>query len=321
MIDPDLLAASAVLLDRFTAPSRDVAAPPFVRKLGRGVAFSDDLVVPDERLAVRVRIDDAEQGWRVDLRDCSQRSALPWAIASADDAKLAAVLAFAAFRDAEIADVGLYEPIALELDDGTWVSGARHSPDPCFRAFAITRIYDAIAGALEKAWPDRGHAGSCSLGAIVLAKTSEGTLVDVLAGGRGGSASGPGERWSGPLLPATTLHESPAITVTQASRERSGGFGARSGGDGTIARYELHAQACVRVAMDRRSNPPHGLDRAGNGGASSLAVIDPDGTRRELAPWHAHLLERGNVVEVATAGGGGHGFPGWGDIDWDPASF
>jgi N-methylhydantoinase B/oxoprolinase/acetone carboxylase alpha subunit len=310
MIDHELVAASAVLLDRFAAP---VAGPGFARKLGKGVAFSDDLIAHEQRLAVRVRIDDAPQGWRIDLRDSSTR-AEEWMVASADDAKLAAMLAFGAFG----VDAG---SIVLELDASTWVGGERHSVDPCFRAFAITRIYDAIAAALEKAWPDRGRAGSCSLGAIVVAKSTAGVLVDVVAGGRGGSASDPGETWGGPLLPATTLRNDAAITISYAPREKSGGFGARSGGDGTIARYQLREEACVRVAIDRRSNPPHGLDRAGNGGPSSLVVIDPDGTRRELAPWRAHLLERGNVIEVATAGGGGHGFPGWGDIDWDPSRF
>lgn len=311
MIDSDLLAAAAVLLERFAVPA---ARTGFARKLGRGVAFSDDLVLPDRRLAVRVRIDDAAQGWRVDLRDCSPHID-DRALASADDATLAAVLAFREFGDAS------RESIALELDEGTWVGGPRHSPDACFRAFAITRIYDAIAGALEKAWPDRGRAGSCSLGAIVVARTSAGDFVDVVPGGRGGDASAAGTSWPGPLLPSGVLHSSSAIGVTHLPREQSGGFGARSGGNGTLARYELHEQACMRIAIDRRTNPPHGLDRAGNGGPSSLAVIEPDGTRRELAPWHAHLLERGNVVEVATAGGGGHGFPGWGGIDWDPSEF
>jgi N-methylhydantoinase B/oxoprolinase/acetone carboxylase alpha subunit len=309
MIDHELLAASAVLLARFAAP---VSRTGFARKLGKGVAFSDDLIAQEQRLAVRVRIDDAPQGWRIDMRDSSPR-AEEWMVASADDAKLAAMLAFDDAVDASM--------VMLELDASTWVGGDRHSVDPCFRAFAITRIYDAIAAALEKAWPDRGRAGSCSLGAIVVAKSRAGTLVDVVGGGRGGDATHPGVNWGGPLLPATTLCNDAAITVSYAPREKSGGFGARSGGDGTIARYELREEACVRVAIDRRSNPPHGLDRAGNGTPSSLVVIDPDGARRELAPWHAHLLERGNVIEVATAGGGGHGFPGWGDIDWDPTAF
>ncbi len=323
MTDADLLAASTAVLAAFVRPTIGAGTPVLSRRLGRGVAFSDDLVLPSETLKVRVRIDDADEStWRVDLRDCSPRTdATPWAIASADDARLAAVLAFSTFGDTPEPDARLFDAIAVELEPSSWVGGTQASDDPCFRAFAIARIYDAIAGALEKAWADRGRAGSCSLGAIVVARSEGGELVDVVPGGRGGDAKAAGTSWPGPLLPAGLLRACEAITVVHATRPESAGFGARSGGDGTIARYELAAPTCMRIAIDRQTNPPHGLDRAGNGAPARLSVIEPDGSRRELAPWHTHLLERGNVVEVATAGGGGHGFPGWGDIDWDPSSF
>ncbi|MBC8070020.1 MAG: hydantoinase B/oxoprolinase family protein [Deltaproteobacteria bacterium] len=320
MSDPELRAAATAVLDVFAQPVAG-DGERFARALGRGIAFSDDVLLPDDTLAVRVRIDDDGPGrWRVDLRDCSvKRGHSAWAIASTDDARLAALLAFAAFDTRAGPDARLAEAIALELEPGSWVGHAEPSDDPCFRAFAICRIYDAIVGALEKAWPDRGRAGSCSLGAIITARTGEHALVDIVAGGRGGGADGPGTTWPGPLLPATTLRGCEGIAVTHAPREGSAGVGARNGGDGVVARYVLTGPTCVRVAIDRQHNPPHGLDRAGAGLPARVHVIDPDGVRRELAPWHEHLLECGNVVEVETAGGGGHGFPGWGDIEWDPS--
>jgi N-methylhydantoinase B/oxoprolinase/acetone carboxylase alpha subunit len=322
MSDTELLAAAAVVVDAFPR-SVPGPGPRFARALGLGVAFSDDLVLPDDVLAVRVRIDDRPQGrWRVDLQDASARTgAHEWAVASAEDAGLAALLAFSAFSDLAELDARLADAIELAIDPSSWLGRAQPSVDPCFRAFAISRIYDAIAGALQKAWPDRGRAGSCSLGAIVIARTLDGAFADVVPGGRGGGAAEAGTNWAGPLLPAATLQPCSAIEVLHSPRPGSGGIGARSGGDGTIARYRLAEPTSLRVAIDRQRNPPHGLDRAGAGTPARVSVIETDGTRRELAPWQPHLLERGNTVEVQTAGGGGHGFPGWGDIEWDPAAF
>jgi 5-oxoprolinase (ATP-hydrolysing) len=108
------------------------------------------------------------------------------------------------------------------------------------------------------------------------------------------------------------------VVVHHAARPESGGGGARCGGDGVVARYEFAAPMRVRVALDRITNPPHGLDRAGPPLCSELTRIDRLGASHRIAPWQTHSLGAGEAIEVRTAGGAGHGFPGWGiEFEWE----
>ena len=76
----------------------------------------------------------------------------------------------------------------------------------------------------------------------------------------------------------------------------------------------------ARVAIDRITNPPHGIDRAGPPQPAELWLEPPDGEARRIPAWTDVALPSGATLVVRTAGGAGHGFPGWG-VDWDPDSF
>ncbi|MBX7078806.1 MAG: hydantoinase B/oxoprolinase family protein [Nannocystaceae bacterium] len=287
---------------------------PALRPIGRVAAFSDD-VVRGRRHAVRAVLADTGAGWSVDLRDSSDADADAPAV-DREDALLAATLAFGDALGLARPDARLGARLALTVEPRSWVGAARGSA-AIARAFGVARVYDAVLGALALAWPDRARAGSCSLGAIVVARVDDGWLLDVVAGGRGADVHGDGGPWSGPVLPPGTLHGCDAITVTTALREASGGGGARRGGDGTLARYHFARAGRIEVAIDRVSNPPHGLDRAGPPEPAAVRLLLPEHEPRALAPWRAHEVPAGATVEVATAGGAGHGFPGWGiDFEW-----
>ena len=78
----------------------------------------------------------------------------------------------------------------------------------------------------------------------------------------------------------------------------------------------------ARLAFDRTTNPPHGVDRAGPPEGTEATLKRPtDAEARPVQPWAELPLPAGSVLEVRTCGGAGWGFPGYGDIEWDPGDW
>jgi hypothetical protein len=316
MIDVD-----ALLLGARVLPTEGTGVLP-TPDLPRAVACSDDLWIGGVRLCVRAFVSPRGAGsWVVDLRDSSTAEDVPGLpILALDDVRVAAVAAFSDALRLRSPDARLASRIELLTDASTWVGGPAVPCPAAERSFAIARVYDAIAGALALAWLDPGRAGSCSLGAIVTATDDRGdALVDVVAGGRGAELQGPGDSaWPGPVITPGTLCNALGVAIEHAPRPESGGVGARNGGDGVSARYTFTRPATVRIALDRITNPPHGLDRAGPPLPADARLVAANGETRTLEAWRAYDVAAGDRVEVDTAGGAGHGFPGWGiDFEWE----
>lgn len=286
-------------------------------------AFGDDIPV-GPRVAVRVRLTKQDGRILFDYTDSDPvrvgepRFALPHeAVVTATTMAVNDVLGLP--LDAAAAR-GLFE---VQTDPGTWVGAETPSDDPVTTAFGTARVYDVALGAMANAWPSKVGAGSCSLGAIVsiVSDPPEDTRYqDVLEGGRGASPTENGtDRWAGPVLEASRARLPSWLSVTESIREGSGGIGARTGGRGLERTYTATCPTRVRVAIDRVTNPPHGIDRAGPPHPAEVFVRDQAGQARRIAAWVEHTLDTGSTLVVRTAGGAGHGFPGWG-VDWDPDS-
>lgn len=298
----------------------DSSEPTLVPAIDRAVACSDDLWIDDVRLLVRAFVRPGRDGnIAIDLRDSSP-AARGLGCIDEHDVRDAATFALADALDVR-ATAALAERLELELDDATWVGAREATTHAAARLFAMARVYDAVSGALALAWPDRARAVGCSLGAIVetLAQGSDAPRVIVVPGGRGASVVGPGQpAWPGPLLAAGVIVGPPSAALEVTPRPASGGGGARSGGDGCTATLHVDAPTQIRVAIDRLGNPPHGLDRAGPPDPAALVRRDADGNTLALRPWTWTTLGAGDLVEIHTAGGAGHGFGGYGiDFDWE----
>ena len=299
------------------------------------MSFSDDLLRPGGgRLGVRVRITDRDGGgYCIDLRDSDERDASGRFALCRERTQLACLLALGHALD-EAPGQAWSERVELLTEPGTWVDADDGACDPAAIAFGMARTFDAVLGALGNAWPGRVGAGSCSLGAVVELRagdpasdpaSEEVLLTEVLAGGEGGQPDRRGiSAWPSPIL-ASTSETSPTLeglALEDTLRDGSGGDGKHRGGDGVIRRY--HARRAIRaiVAFDRTSNPPHGIDRAGPplGTEAWLHLPDTD-RRRAVEPWTLVELPAGASLEVLTCGGAGWGFPGYGDIEWDPSEW
>ncbi len=316
----DLRARLPELRDDTTAP--DIALP------GVGLApFSDDLELPGKgRLAIRLVVrDDAPGTYVLDFRD-SDRPRGPDAarfVVSPERVRTACTLAIAHALDTP-ATRALAARLSIACAPDSFVGGAPESSDPVGAAFTMARVWDTVQGALAHAWPRRVGAGSCSLGAIVTLHDGELTWIEVLPGGEGARPDRPGaSAWPGPIVPPRTLTDGEGpegLVLSTARRDDSGGGGARRGGDGLVRTYRCTRPLRIEVAIDRRTNPPHGIDRAGPPLGSEVFVERPGEPRRPVTPWRPFTLQPDETLVVATCGGAGHGFPGWG-VDWDPEAW
>lgn len=317
----------SVLHDRLPSlPRGGEPQSPWPRVGRGGVSFSDDLLLPGgERLGVRVRVTDREGGgYCIDLRDSDAaegRFALDRAQA------LTACLLALGHALGEAPTLGWAAQVELLTDRCTWIGTDAQAADPAAIAFGMARTADALLGALANAWPGRVGAGSCSLGAIVeLLDGERVVLTEVLPGGEGGRPDRVGaDAWSGLVLPSQ-WPELPTpvegLEIEGELRQGSGGGGKHAGGCGVIRRYRAARPLLARLAFDRTRNPPHGIDRAGPPEGTEAWLHLPGSERpRALDPWSVVDLPAGAMLEIRTCGGAGWGFPGYGEITWDPSEW
>jgi N-methylhydantoinase B len=135
------------------------------------------------------------------------------------------------------------------------------------------------------------------------------TFYETLGGGQGASAhgSGPDAVHVGMSNTRNTPIESlerayPIIIDRYAVRRGSGGGGIHRGGDGVVRAYRVLAPCTVTVLTERRARAPRGAAGGGDGLAGENRLNDaplPAKCRR--------VLTTGDVVELRTPGGGGHG--------------
>jgi N-methylhydantoinase B len=93
-----------------------------------------------------------------------------------------------------------------------------------------------------------------------------------------------------------------------ALRQGSGGAGRNRGGDGLVREIEFLCPATVTLLTERRRTAPYGL-AGGQPGARGRNLLLRDGEELEVAGKAVLQVEPGDVLSVATPGGGGWGSP------------
>ncbi len=91
----------------------------------------------------------------------------------------------------------------------------------------------------------------------------------------------------------------------------SGGAGRYRGGCGIIREYEILAEeAVLAVRIDSVNNPPWGIAGGMSGGSGSVMLNPGTADEKRVAPLSdGTRIKRGDVLRIATGGGGGHGHP------------
>lgn len=224
---------------------------------------------------------------------------------------------------------GLGRPVELKIPDGSVLN-----PEPGVsvgnRSATQIRLVDVVMGALAQAQPDVVPAAGGGQGSIMLIRVpdletggSNVTVVQPLSGGSGGRPEQDGidgiEFSIGYLrnIPVESIESDVGVRFNHYRlRPDSGGAGRYRGGAGVEVEFELlEPEATITSrAMDRYIFHPWGR-LGGNPGSRGYTKLNPDADgESDFGKIDVLDLEGGDVLSVATPGGGGYGDP----LDRDP---
>jgi N-methylhydantoinase B len=211
---------------------------------------------------------------------------------------------------------GLLRPLSLVTEPGTVVDAVAPAAVAGGNVETSQRIVDVVLQALAKALPDLVPASSsgtmCNL-SVGGENDAPFSYYETIAGGAGAGPTRPGadgiqtHMTNTRNTPVEALeHAYPMLVTASRLRDRSGGAGARRGGDGVVREIEALAPCRASLLSDRAKNGPPGLAGGGDGAPARFAA-KRKGRWAEL-PSKANVdLEPGDRLRIETPGGGGHG--------------
>lgn len=107
--------------------------------------------------------------------------------------------------------------------------------------------------------------------------------------------------------PVEALEYAYPLRVTQYSlRTGSGGPGQHPGGDGLVRAIQFLQPVTATITSERRAQPPYGLQGARPGQCGRNTLIR-QGEEQELPGKTTLDLQAGDILRIATPGGGGWG--------------
>jgi N-methylhydantoinase B len=232
---------------------------------------------------------------------------------------------FKAITNPEIpANGGCFRLLEVICPEGTLISA--RSPAP------VSLYYEPLIAAMDVMWkalapvlPDRLPAGhQRAVGATYVTGLHPDTgelfvLGEPLVGGWGGAQGrdgdggqfccANGETYN---IPTELLESRYGLKVEQyAFHNDDGGAGEFRGGKGVVLDYRVTAdEVFVTYATSRSQVPPWGSRGGKPGSFNSLRIIRSDGTVSVHEMCTAVRVEKGDLIRLTTATGGGFGDPG-----------
>jgi 5-oxoprolinase (ATP-hydrolysing) len=202
---------------------------------------------------------------------------------------------------------GCLEPLDILIPPGSFLS-----PEPGAAVVAgNTEVSQAVANAL--------------LGAIGACASAQGTMNNLLFGDArrqyyeticGGSGAGPGFDGSSAVQthmtntrmtdPEVLELRFPVRLESFSLRQGSGGAGQWRGGDGVVRRLRFLEPMTAVIVASRRHDGPFGLE-GGGPGATGDQWVERAGQTLPLAGRDRVELQAGEILGIATPGGGGFG--------------
>ncbi len=218
-------------------------------------------------------------------------------------------------------NAGTFAPIRIQAPAGCVVNAVHPFAVAGGNVETSQRITDLVLGAAAQALPDRipaasqGTMNNLTLGG----RRVDGTLwtyYETMAGGMGGGPDWPG-------LDAVQVHMTntlntpvealelafPMQVVEYAVRRGSGGQGQHPGGNGIVRSIRLLEDATVTMLSERRHMAPWGLQGGRNGTPGHNQVHRHVGAVQDLPGKFTIQCQPGDLLRVATPGGGGWGSP------------
>ncbi|MDO3386518.1 hydantoinase B/oxoprolinase family protein [Gilvimarinus sp. SDUM040013] len=212
---------------------------------------------------------------------------------------------------------GTFRAIHITAPEGCLVNARRPAAVAAGNVETSTRMVDVLLGALAQALPERipaastGSMNNVAMGAMATPDQPRWDYYETNGGGMGAGVSGGGlsgvqTHMTNTLnTPIESLERHYPIRVTRYQLRRdSGGDGQVRGGDGLIREYTFLAPARLTLLTERRRYAPWGL----NGGKPG-AVGENKINGAKVPAKIALDVKAGDVLTLATAGGGGWGEP------------
>jgi N-methylhydantoinase B len=226
------------------------------------------------------------------------------------------------------ANAGCYVPVTITAPDGLCVTA--RSPAPVANRMATGhRIVTTVMGAFAHALPDRIPAAYYGVSYAYAANlfNADGTrqvYFDLTCGGWGGHPLEDGANGFSCGLhnianaPVEMLENTYPVTFQRYSLvPDSGGAGRTRGGCGLDRAFRIDApEGTFAGNFDRFKVRPYGLQGGAPGAAGRVSVKRASGAEEKLPSKIPSLkIQKGDVIWLTTAGGGGYGDPATRDCD------
>jgi N-methylhydantoinase B len=219
------------------------------------------------------------------------------------------------------ANAGLMRPIRIQAPERSVVNAGMPGAVAAGNVETSQRVVDVLLKALSDALPERipaassGTMSNLTIGGIDPRTQKPFAYYETIAGGMGArpnadGLSGVHTHMTNSLnTPVEALEYAYPLRVRRYSyRPNSGGKGRFRGGDGLLREIELLTEAQVTLLSDRRKFRPYGL-AGGEPGARGSAVLRSARGQKEIAAKSTLLAKAGDILAIATPGGGGFGQP------------
>jgi N-methylhydantoinase B len=209
-------------------------------------------------------------------------------------------------------NAGLARPLTVTAREGTVVS-CSYPAAVNGRCSTCQRVVDLVFGALAEAVPERVIAAANGANTVThfAGQREDGShwvYLETIGGGSGARPNKDGlhgvqvHMTNTSNLPVEAFeNEYPLTLLRYELVDGSGGAGRFRGGMGLRRVYRADAECRLRVDGARLRTAPWGL---AGGGPGAMGSFDFGGA---VADHGAVFLQKGQVVEVVTAGGGGYG--------------
>jgi len=204
---------------------------------------------------------------------------------------------------------GAYAPVTVLAPEGSLVNARPPAAVAAGNVETSGRIVDVLFRAFGRAVPVPAQ-GQGTMNNVTLGNDRF-TYYETIGGGQGAcpDADGPAAvhvTMSNTLnTPIEALELSYPLRVERYElRTRSGGDGARRGGEGVVRELRVLEPCRVSIISERREHAPQGED---GGGAAARGRNLLNGV--ELPAKVTRDLAAGDVIRIETPGGGGHGGP------------
>lgn len=217
------------------------------------------------------------------------------------------------------ANGGAMRPVRVIAPAGSVVAATFPAAVGAGNVEVSQRVADVCLGALAQAVPERVGAASQGTMNNLMIGGSSWVYYETVAGGQGGRPDGT-DGMSGVHTAMTNTLNTPAEALERSYpmrvlryrlRRGSGGDGSARGGDGIERDLQVLEDCTVSLITERRHSHPWGL-AGGEPGAVGENWVLPGGDERRaerLSDKCTVRLRAGDVLRMATPGGGGWGSP------------